>query len=217
MLNSGASFPDNTAGAFFFATPERGASWGGIEGATGSATAGIIGAGCVIGPNYFSDNWGAPSEFFKFMFKGGQDGVQGDSAYNLTQSNADPADLTNQITGGLNAGPNGTPSAGSYLTPKVANGYARWANFSGAPSKTVPSSGGGAGTSGCKQAPSGTPGGGGGASSGGGQVGASAANQVNAQTGAAPPTLNQSIPATPGQPQTPADTADDAYVDAGGM
>jgi hypothetical protein len=73
MLENGTLSEDNTAGALFYVTPTDGASWGGIEGATGPGTAGIIGAGCKIGLNYFSDNWGEPSDFFKFMFKGGYD------------------------------------------------------------------------------------------------------------------------------------------------
>jgi hypothetical protein len=49
----------------------------------------------------------------------------------LASSNSDPATLTNMITGGVTGGGrNGSPFAGSYLTPQVANGYNRWLAFS---------------------------------------------------------------------------------------
>jgi hypothetical protein len=68
MLESGTLPPDNTAGALFFVTPVPGQSYDFIDGATGPTTAAIIRAGNQIGPNYFSDNWGVPSDAFNFYF-----------------------------------------------------------------------------------------------------------------------------------------------------
>jgi hypothetical protein len=66
----------------------------------------------------------------------------------LASSNADPASLTNMITGGVTGGGrNGSTFDGSYLTPQVANGLNRWLAFSkvsglsGPPSGTSAASG----------------------------------------------------------------------------
>jgi hypothetical protein len=68
------SLPDNTGGALYYVSAVPGSSYGGIAGATGPATAGIIGGGNKIGGNYFSDNWGAPSASFNQSFAAAQAG-----------------------------------------------------------------------------------------------------------------------------------------------
>lgn len=54
-----------TTNATNFVSRVPGASWGGVAGATGPATAGIISGGTNIGGNFFSDRWGAPSANFQ--------------------------------------------------------------------------------------------------------------------------------------------------------
>jgi len=60
--NAAGNLPDITGGALYYVSPVPGSSYGGVAGATGPATAGILSAGNNIGGNYFSDQWGAPSQ-----------------------------------------------------------------------------------------------------------------------------------------------------------
>ncbi len=59
---------DTTSGALYFVSPRSGYSYNGFDGATGPATAGILSGGNNIGGNYFSDNWGKPSDSFTNAF-----------------------------------------------------------------------------------------------------------------------------------------------------
>ena len=62
MLENGSLPSDPTNGALYYVSRAPGASWGGVLGATGPATAGILGGGVNIGGNFFSDRWGTPSQ-----------------------------------------------------------------------------------------------------------------------------------------------------------
>ena len=75
LLQSGSLGADNTGGALYYVSRAPGLSWGGVQGASGPVTAAIISGGNNIGGNYFSDQWGAPSDAFNQSFAAAQGGV----------------------------------------------------------------------------------------------------------------------------------------------
>lgn len=72
----------NTGNALYFVSPLGGNSYGGVSGATGPATAGILSGGGNVGGNVFSDQWGSPSSSFQAPSYGGS----GASLPNPTQT-----------------------------------------------------------------------------------------------------------------------------------
>ena len=99
----------STGNATYFVSPLSGNSYGGVQGATGPATAGILGGGNSIGGNYYSDKWGAPSSNFQAPQYGGDTsagiattGVGGDTSSLPSASNSGMA--TDPSTGSAFSG-----------------------------------------------------------------------------------------------------------------
>ena len=61
----------STGNALNFVSPVGGYSYGGVSGATGPSSAGILSGGTNIGGNVFSDNFGAPTSNFQAPQYGG--------------------------------------------------------------------------------------------------------------------------------------------------
>ena len=109
----------NTGNAVNFVSPVNGSSYGGVPGATGPATAGLLANGTNIGGNYFSDTFGAPTSNFVAPTYTGAAG----SSYSPPLTNPGNA-LTSQVPSSTGFGLSGPGSNLGDVAASNSGGYA---------------------------------------------------------------------------------------------